>query len=121
MRAIETVMPGVERGARTLLANTTVPANEWDFMVNPTKPGGGVFQSLIDKVKEIGAGGYELLLVVGVIGLACSILMTVISVLFTSSAQKKEEKKSHAVTICLCGIVMFSVFSIIFSSKYEYL
>lgn len=92
---------------------SALPANEWDFLENPTQQGGGVFSSLIDKVKEIGAGGYELLLIIGIIGLAFSIIMTVISMLFTSSAQKKEEKKSHAVTICICGIVLFSVFSII--------
>jgi len=86
--------------------------NEWDFMENPTTQGGGVFASLIDKVKEIGASGYELLMVIGIIGLAVSIIMTVISLLF-SSPQKKEEKKSQAVIICICGIVLFSVFSII--------
>lgn len=101
--------------ARILLTgDPAVPeANEWDFLENPAQQNGGVFSTLIDKVKEIGAGGYELLLIIGVIGLAFSIIMTVISMLFTSSAQKKEEKKSHAVTICICGIVLFSVFSII--------
>lgn len=93
--------------------DTSTLTNEWDFLENPTQQGGGVFSTLIDKVKEIGAGGYELLLIIGVIGLAFSIIMTVISMLFTTSAQKKEEKKSHAVTICICGIVLFSVFSII--------
>lgn len=97
-----------------LTGDPAVPeANEWDFLENPAQQNGGVFSTLIDKVKEIGAGGYELLLIIGVIGLAFSIIMTVISMLFTSSAQKKEEKKSHAVTICICGIVLFSVFSII--------
>ena len=88
-------------------------ANEWDFMQNPTQEGGGVFASLIEKVKEIGASGYELLMVIGIIGLAVSIIMTAISLLFSSSAQKKEEKKSQAFIICICGIVLFSVFSII--------
>lgn len=101
-----------------ILAQATTPAstqsgNEWDFLQNPTQQNGGVFSSLIDKVEEIGAGGYQLLLAIGVIGLAFSILLTVISLLFTNSAQKKEEKKSHAVIICVCGIVIFSVFSII--------
>ncbi len=102
------------RAKMLLTGDPAVPAaNEWDFLENPAQQNGGVFSTLIDKVKEIGAGGYELLLIIGVIGLAFSIIMTVISMLFTSSAQKKEEKKSHAVTICICGIVLFSVFSII--------
>ena len=97
-----------------LTGDPAVPAaNEWDFLENPAQQDGGVFSTLIDKVKEIGAGGYELLLLIGVIGLAFSIIMTVISMLFTSNAQKKDEKKSHAVTICICGIALFSVFSII--------
>ena len=87
-------------------------ANEWDFMKQ--EPGeGGVFSSLIAKLKEIGASGYELMMVLGVIGLIISIIFTALSLLATSNAQKKEEKKSHALTICIAGIVIFSAFSIV--------
>lgn len=86
--------------------------NEWEFMT--TKPGdSGVFSSLISKIEDIGASGYELMLTVGVIGLVFSIIFTAVSLLFSSNAQKKEEKKSHALIICGAGIVIFSVFSII--------
>lgn len=91
-----------------ILAN----ANEWDFMTS--KPGSnGVFNSLISKVEDIGASGYELMLTIGIIGLVFSIIFTAVSLLLTSNAQKKEEKKSHALVICIAGIVIFSVFSII--------
>lgn len=87
-------------------------SNEWDFL----KDGGGkdgVFSSLIDKTQDIGASGYELLMTVGVIGLIFSIIFTAVSLLLTNNAQKKEEKKSHAMVICIAGIVIFSVFSIV--------
>ena len=87
-------------------------ASEWDFMTS--SPGeSGVFNSLIAKMKDIGASGYELMLTLGIIGLVFSIIFTAVSLLLTSNAQKKEEKKSHALVICLAGIVIFSVFSII--------
>lgn len=90
----------------------TATANEWDFMTS--EPGSdGVFSSLISKLEDIGASGYELMLTLGIIGLVFSIIFTAVSLLLTSNAQKKEEKKSHALVICLAGIVIFSVFSII--------
>lgn len=90
----------------------TATGNEWDFMT--TKPGdSGVFNSLISKLEDIGASGYELMLTLGIIGLVFSIVFTAVSLLLTSNAQKKEEKKSHALVICIAGIVIFSVFSII--------
>lgn len=86
--------------------------NEWDFLTQD--PGEeGVFSTLIDKVQDIGASGYQLLMTIGVIGLVFSIIFTAISLLLTSNAQKKEEKKSHALVICIAGIVIFSAFSIV--------
>ena len=90
----------------------TSSGTEWDFMTQ--SPGqSGVFSSLISKLQDIGASGYELMLTLGIIGLVFSIIFTAVSLLLTSNAQKKEEKKSHALVICLAGIVIFSVFSII--------
>lgn len=94
------------------LKGIILTANEWDFM--KTSPGeSGVFSSLIAKLKDIGASGYELMLTIGIIGLVFSIIFTAVSLLLTSNAQKKEEKKSHALVICVAGIVIFSVFGII--------
>lgn len=87
-------------------------ATEWDF-IKKDQGDKGVFNSLIGKVEDIGSSGYELMLAIGMIGLVFSIIFTAITLLFSSSAQKKEEKKSHALTICLAGVVIFSVFSII--------
>lgn len=90
----------------------TSSGTEWDFMTQ--SPGqSGVFSSLISKLQDIGASGYELMLTLGIIGLVFSIIFTAVSLLLTSNAQKKEEKKSHALVICLAGIVIFSVFSFI--------
>ena len=84
---------------------TAAAEAEWDFM--KTSPGeNGVFSSLISKVKDIGASGYELMLTLGVIGLVFSIIFTAVSLLLTSNAQKKEEQKSHALVICIAGIVI---------------
>lgn len=93
-------------------ADADANVNEWDFLQQD--PGdAGVFSTLIEKVEDIGASGYQLLLTVGVIGLVFSIIFTALSLLLTSNAQKKEEKKSHALIICVAGIVIFSAFSII--------
>lgn len=93
-------------------AEVLFTVSEWDFLKRD--PGGnGVFSTLIDKVQDIGASGYQLMMTIGVIGLIFSIIFTALSLLLTSSAQKKEEKKSHALTICIAGIVIFSAFSII--------
>ena len=101
-------VPARRLGVMALAAS----ASEWDFMTS--SPGeSGVFNSLIANMKDIGASGYELMLTLGIIGLVFSIIFTAVSLLLTSNAQKKEEKKSHALVICLAGIVIFSVFSII--------
>lgn len=86
-------------------------ADEWKFIT--TKPKDGVFKSLISKTQDIGASGYELMMAIGMIGLVFSIIFTAVTLLLSSNAQKKEEKKSHAFTICIAGVVIFSVFSII--------
>ena len=110
LRAADRLSVPVKRLNGILLTATT--ANEWDFMKK--SPGdAGVFSSLIKKIKDIGASGYELMLTIGIIGLVFSIIFTAVSLLLTSNAQKKEEKKSHALVICVAGIVIFSVFSII--------
>lgn len=106
-------------GAETLLSTlylemqgVLLTANEWDFLKDdPDKE--GVFSTLIDKVQDIGASGYQLMMTIGVIGLVFSIIFTALSLLLTSNAQKKEEKKSHALVICIAGIVIFSAFSIV--------
>lgn len=86
--------------------------SEWDFLMEDPRED-GVFATLIDKAEDIGASGYQLLMTIGVIGLVFSIIFTATSLLLTSSAQKKEEKKSHALVICIAGICIFSVFSIV--------
>lgn len=98
-------------GKIRLLAEETTE-QEWDFMME--SPGEeGVFNSLIETVKDIGASGYELMLTIGIIGLVFSIILTVIALVMTNNAQKKEEKKSHALIIFIAGVVLFSVFNII--------
>lgn len=90
---------------------STEAAEEWNFMEGGAKD--GVFKSLIESVEGIGASGYSLLMTIGIIGLVFSIIFTAVSLLMTSNAQKKEEKKGHALIICIAGICIFSVFSII--------
>lgn len=104
----ETLLLTVQEGVNDVLQS----GNEWDFLKDD--PGeDGVFTTLIDKVQDIGASGYQLMMTVGVIGLVFSIIFTALSLLLTSNAQKKEEKKSHALVICIAGIVIFSAFSIV--------
>ena len=86
--------------------------NEWNFLMKDSGDK-GVFKTLIEKVQDIGASGYQLLMTVGVIGLVFSIIFTALSLLLTSNAQKKEEKKSYVFIICIAGIVIFSAFSIV--------
>ena len=100
----------IGRVVTTLAAATE--GTEWDFMTEGSSDT-GVFSSLISKLQDIGASGYQLMMTLGIIGLVFSIIFTAVSLLLTSNAQKKEEKKSHALVICLAGIIIFSVFSII--------
>ena len=100
----------IGRVVTTLAAATE--GTEWDFMTEGSSDT-GVFSSLISKLEDIGASGYQLMMTLGIIGLVFSIIFTAVSLLLTSNAQKKEEKKSHALVICLAGIIIFSVFSII--------
>ena len=100
----------IGRVVMTLAAATE--GNEWDFLTDGSSDT-GVFSSLISKLQDIGASGYQLMMTLGIIGLVFSIIFTAVSLLLTSNAQKKEEKKSHALVICLAGIIIFSVFSII--------
>ena len=95
-----------------ILSSVAERLNEWDFMTEGSSDT-GVFSSLISKLQDIGASGYQLMMTLGIIGLVFSIIFTAVSLLLTSNAQKKEEKKSHALVICLAGIIIFSVFSII--------
>ena len=97
--------------AQIRMVGILLAGNEWDFLMED--PEDGVFATLIDKAEDIGASGYQLLMTIGVIGLVFSIIFTAISLLMTSNAQKKEEKKSHALVICVAGICIFSVFSIV--------
>lgn len=97
--------------AQIRMEGILLTGNEWDFLMED--PEDGVFATLIDKAEDIGASGYQLLMTIGVIGLVFSIIFTAISLLMTSNAQKKEEKKSHALVICVAGICIFSVFSIV--------
>ena len=97
--------------AQIRMEGILLTGNEWDFLMED--PEDGVFATLIDKAEDIGARGYQLLMTIGVIGLVFSIIFTAISLLMTSNAQKKEEKKSHALVICVAGICIFSVFSIV--------
>lgn len=98
----------IQKVMTTLAATGT----DWDFMTEGSSEE-GVFSTLISKVQDIGASGYQLMMTIGIIGLVFSIIFTAVSLLLTSNAQKKEEKKSHALVICLAGIIIFSVFSII--------
>ena len=98
--------------AQIRMESILLTGNEWDFLMDDPKED-GVFATLIEKAEDIGASGYQLLMTIGVIGLVFSIIFTAISLLMTSNAQKKEEKKSHALVICVAGICLFSVFSIV--------
>ncbi len=63
-----------------ILLSQEADTNEWGFMDD--KPGQtGVFHNLIQKIQDIGASGYELMLSVGIIGVGFSIIFTAISLL----------------------------------------
>ena len=100
----------IGRVVTTLAAATE--GNEWDFMTDGSSDT-GVFNSLIFKLADIVGSGNQLRMTLGILRMGVSIIFTAVSLLLTSNDQKKEEKKSHALVICLAGIIIFSVFSII--------
>lgn len=86
--------------------------DEWDFIKN----GGGADDPLADvtnKAKGLGAGVYNLLLTIGIIGLVASIMWLAISLALNKNAQKREANKEWMVWIAVAGIILFGAFAII--------
>lgn len=83
-----------------------------DFLDGDDKSG-GVFAPLIDKIKSLGQDAYQLLMVIGIIGLVVSILVLAISTALTKKEQARTENKSWAVNIAIGACVLFGALSIV--------
>lgn len=83
-----------------------------DFLQDGDKSG-GVFSKLIEKVKSLGQDAYQLLMVIGIVGLVASILVLAISTSLTKKEQARTENKSWAVNIAIGACVLFGALSIV--------
>ncbi len=98
--------------SKMVFANpTSAPAGE-DFSWIKGK-GNDTFSSLTKTVKETGASGYQLMMAVGFVGMIICLMITGISFYTHKNAQKKQENKSHLVSIFGGGIIFFGAFFII--------
>lgn len=79
-----------------------------------TEPGdGGAFRDITETVKKTGASAYNLMLVIGIIGLVLSTVVLGVSFSMTKNATKKSENKSHLPSIALGAILIFGAISLI--------
>lgn len=71
------------------------------------------FKKLDETVQKTGNSFYSLLRTIGIIGLVVSIISLGISLAVSKNATKREENKTHAMFVCLGGIIMFGVLSLV--------
>lgn len=73
----------------------------------------GAFSEITSAAKQTGFSFYNLLLVVGIIGVVCSLVVLGISFAFSKNANKKSENKSHLVDICIGALFIFGALTFI--------
>lgn len=94
----------------SLLGGIISRDEEWDFI----KGGGdGTLDGVTNKVKAVGAEGYNLIKTIGIICLSVCILLVAIAFMFKKTAQEKKENKDWIFWLCIGGAILFGGFSII--------
>lgn len=93
-----------------LPAGTAKAADDYSFLTNTDN---GTFQGLTDTAKATGGSLYKLLMVIGVIGLAASLIFCGFRIAISKSGQKRDENKGNLVWICIGGIIIFGSMTII--------
>ena len=74
---------------------------------------GGIFSSLIEKVKGVGQDAYQLILVVGIVCLVISLAALGITTALTKKSQTQQDNKGWAVNIAIGGCVLFGAITLV--------
>lgn len=82
-----------------------------DFLKNGTS--NKTFDSLTKTAKETGFSFYQLVMVLGLIGVVCSLATAGVSIALHKNANKKSESKSHLVDICIGAAILFGAITIV--------
>ena len=90
--------------------DTTVAVNDWDFIKNG---GDGPLAGVNEKVRGLGAAGYNLMRTIGITCLILCVLCVSISFMIGKAAQDKKENKNWLIWIFIGGAGVFGVFSIV--------
>lgn len=94
-----------------LLGGTVAYAKDFEFLTKDS--GNGAFSDLTDTVKETSASGYQLMMVIGGVGLILSTIVLGISFAYTKNSTKKSENKSHLPAIAGGAILIFGAVAIV--------
>jgi len=92
-------------GGQTLVAK----AGEFDWI---TQSSGSSLDGVVNTVKKEGAGVYSLLMVIGIIGVICSLIVVGMSMAWNKNANKRDENKSQLVYIAIGSLFVFGAVSI---------
>ena len=95
----------IGRVVTTLAAATE--GTEWDFMTEGSSDT-GVFSSLISKLQDIGASGYQLMMTLGIIGLVFSIIFTAVSLLLTPAVLTWRAENSCPKPVAPLGSITYT-------------
>lgn len=74
---------------------------------------GGIFSSLIEKVKGVGQDAYQLILVVGIVMLVISFAALGITTALTKKSQTQQDNKGWAVNIAIGGCILFGAITLV--------
>lgn len=75
--------------------------------------GNGAFSDLTNTVKETGQSAYQLMLVIGVVGLVLAIMAAGLCVAFGKNANKRSENIGWILWIAIGGIIFFGGLTIL--------
>lgn len=102
------VILGLITGA---INNAVAYAVDFDFLTDGT--GNGAFNEITKTLKDTGASAYQLMMVVGAIGLVFSTIALGISIAATKNSSKKSENKSHLPAIAGGGMLVFGAIALV--------
>lgn len=101
-----TVLTGVITSQVPVIARAATPTpGAFDWILTSDD---GTLDALTDKTKALGGSGYNFLMVVGAIGVLFALILLGFDFLFhKNNATKKDENKSHLVSVAVGGLFIF--------------
>ena len=94
-------------GADMLVAHASGVDSTIDWLTDAANASSSALNGLTNTVKTEGAGAYQLILVIGIIGLLISIVVLGLSFAIGKNANKRDDNKTQLVYIAVGGIILF--------------